>query len=119
MKYVFLALYFNAFSSHLIAEEENPAEESVQWFELGEISAPFSFYTEDWDPTQELLPILPGGQRVEKKDLIVDLDKSIREAREREDFLRSQKSWSSTCVADSSGIEEEGFDEEEDEWENR
>jgi hypothetical protein len=37
--------------------------------------------------------ILPGGERVEEKDLIVDLNKAVKEAREQQDLLRSQNSW--------------------------
>ena len=62
------------------------------YFELGEISAPLSFYTENWDP-EEKLPLKLPGIRVEEKNLVVDLDKAIKESREEQDLLRSQNSW--------------------------
>lgn len=74
MRYLLLTLCSTALSCHLMAEEE-PAETSTLFFELGEITAPLSFYTDSWDPKQELPIILPGGQRVEEKDRIVKIEK--------------------------------------------
>ena len=93
MKCLSLVLCAAVLSCQLIAEEEEPPEFSTLYFDLGEISAPLSFYTEDWNPKQKLLPILPDGQRVEEKDLIVDLDNAIKESRKEQDLLRSQKGW--------------------------
>lgn len=92
MKYLFLILQPAILFFPLFAEEE-PSESSIIYFELGEISAPLSFYTEDWDPKQKLIPILPDGKKIEEKDLIVDLDKAIKAANEEQDLLRSQRSW--------------------------
>jgi hypothetical protein len=78
MRYLFLILCAGVISCQLMAEEEEPAETSTLFFELGEITAPLSFYTESWDPKQELPVILPGGKRVEEKDLIVSIDKAPR-----------------------------------------
>ena len=61
-----------------------------KYFELGEISAPLSFYTENWNP-KEKLPLKLPGIRVEEKNLVVDLDEAIRKSREEQDLLRSQK----------------------------
>lgn len=92
MKYAFLELCLTIFSIQLIAEKEMPSEPVTQWFELGEISVPLSFYTENWDP-KEKLPLTLPGIRVEEKDLVVDLDKAIKASREEQDLLRSQNSW--------------------------
>ena len=92
MKYLFLVLQSAILLSPLFAEEES-SDSPVIYFELGEISAPLSFYTEDWDPKQKLLPILPEGQKVEEKDLIVDLDDAVKESRKEQDLLRNQNSW--------------------------
>ncbi|MEX0961601.1 MAG: hypothetical protein WDZ28_01940 [Simkaniaceae bacterium] len=78
--------------SQLIAEEEVLAEPAKLYFELGEISAPLSFYTENWDP-KEKLPLKLPGIRVEEKDLVFDLEKDIKASREEQDLLRSQNSW--------------------------
>lgn len=92
MKFLFLVLHSATFFFPLFAEEE-ASESSTFYSEQGEISAPLSFYTEDWDPKQKLLPILPEGQKVEEKDLIVDLDNAIKESRKEQDLLRSQNGW--------------------------
>ncbi len=65
-------------SCQLIAKEEEPTQTSTLFFELGEITAPLSSYTDSWDPKQELPIILPGGKRVEEKDRIVSIDKVPR-----------------------------------------
>lgn len=92
-KYLFLVVYSAIFFCSLFAKEETADSSPIFYFEPGEISVPFSFYTEDWDPKQTKLPIFLEGKRVEEKDLIVDLDKSIKEAREQQDLLRNQRSW--------------------------
>ena len=92
MKHRLLILYSTLIFSQLIAEEEEPSESTKLYFELGEISAPLSFYTENWDP-KEKLPLKLPGIRVEEKDLVVDLDEAIRKSREEQDLLRSQNSW--------------------------
>ena len=92
MKHRLLILYVTLIFSQLIAEEEETSESSTIYFELGEISAPLSFYTEHWDP-KEKLPLKLPGIRVEEKDLVVDLDKAIKASREEQDLLRSQNSW--------------------------
>jgi hypothetical protein len=93
MKHLLVALKLVVFSSHLFAaEEESSSESSLLYFELGEISAPLSFYTENWNP-KEKLPLKLPGIRVEEKDLVVDLDEAIRKSREEQDLLRSQNSW--------------------------
>ncbi len=84
-----LILYSALLFSQLIAEEEEPI---MLYFELGELSVPLSFYTENWDPTEKL-PLTLNGVRVEEKSLIVDLDKAIKTSREKQDLLRSQNSW--------------------------
>jgi len=91
MKYL-LALNLIVFSSPLFTDEESSSESSLLYFELGEISAPLSFYTENWNP-KEKLPLKLPGIRVEEKDLVVDLDEAIRKSREEQDLLRSQNSW--------------------------
>jgi hypothetical protein len=103
-KYLFLVLHPAIFFCPLLAEEEAD-DSAIFYFELGEISVPLSFYMKDWDPKQKLLPILPDGKRVEEKDLIVNLDKSIKEAREQQDLLRSQRSWLSDPMAGMIRIE--------------
>ena len=90
MKYRRLILYSTLICSQLIAEEEESSD--TLYFELGEISVPLSFYTENWDP-KEKLPLKLPGIRVEEKDLVVDLDKAIKASREEQDLLRSQNSW--------------------------
>ena len=76
--------------SQLVAEEGEASH--ALYFELGEISAPLSFYTENWDP-KEKLPLKLRGIRVEEKNLIIDLDKAIKASREEQDLARSQNSW--------------------------
>jgi hypothetical protein len=78
MKYL-LALNLVIFSSLLFANEEKSSESSLLYFELEEISAPLSFYTEDWNP-KEKLPLKLSGIRVEEKDFVVDLDEAIKKA---------------------------------------
>lgn len=90
MKYRLLILCSTLTFSQLNAEEEEASE--TLYFELGEISAPLSFYTENWDP-KEKLPLKLPGIKVEEKDLVVDLDKAIKTSREKQDLLRSQNSW--------------------------
>lgn len=92
MKHLLVALKLVVFSSYLFADEESSSESSLLYFELGEISAPLSFYTENWNP-KEKLPLKLPGIRVEEKDLVVDLDEAIRKSREEQDLLRSQNSW--------------------------
>lgn len=87
MKSTFLAL---ALTSALCAEEAS--EPHLIYFEMGPISAPLSFYTENWDPKQQLPPKLPGV-KIEEKDLVVNLDEAIKKSREEQDLLRSQNSW--------------------------
>ena len=78
MRYLFLVFCSGVISCQLMAEEEEQVETSTLFFELGEITAPLSFYTESWNPKQELPIILPGGKRVEEKDLIISIDKAPR-----------------------------------------
>ena len=78
MRYLFLMLCLGVISCQLMAEEEEMVETATLFFELGEITVPLSCYTESWDPKQELSIILPGGKRVEEKDLIVRIDKLPR-----------------------------------------
>ena len=77
MRYLFSMLCSCAISC-LMAEEEESAQTSILFFELGEISVPLSFYTDSWDPKQELPIFLPGGKRAEEKDLIVRIEKIPR-----------------------------------------
>ncbi len=90
MKYLLLVLELTIVSFSLFAEQEKSSESSTIYFELGEISAPLSFYTDHWNP-KEKLPLKLPGIRVEEKDL-VDLDKAIKESIEAQDLLRSQNS---------------------------
>lgn len=78
MRYLFLALYPIAVFCQPVVEESEPIQTSTLFFELGEITAPPSSYTDAWDPKQELPIILPGGKRVEEKDLIVGIEKISR-----------------------------------------
>ncbi len=71
-------MLFGTAQCRLVAEEGEPTQTSTLFFELGEITAPLSSYTDSWDPKQELPIILPGGKRVEEKDLIVSIDKVPR-----------------------------------------
>ncbi len=100
MKYLFLMLCSTSIFYQSIAEEapspESPAVYS-DWIELTlpgwiELTAPPSFYTDDWDP-KEKLPLMLPGIRVKEGNLIVDLDKAIKESREKQDLLRSESSW--------------------------
>ena len=90
MQHGFLALYSMLLFSQLVAEEET-SESFMIYLELGELSAPLSFYTENWDP-KEKFPLEHLGIPVEEKNLI-DLDKAIKASREKQDLLRSQTSW--------------------------
>lgn len=92
MKHGLLILYVTLIFSQLIAEEEESSEPINLYFEMGELSVPLSFYTENWDPNEKL-PLTIGGIRVEEKNLIVDLDKAIKASREEQDLLRSQNTW--------------------------
>ena len=77
MRCLFLTFCSIVISCPLMAEEE-PTKTSTLFFELGEITAPLSSYTDSWDPKQELPIILPGGKHVEEKDRIVSIEKAPR-----------------------------------------
>ncbi len=53
---LFLALHPSVLFFSLLAEEQ-ANDSSIFYFEPEELSAPLSFYTENWDPQQKLLPI--------------------------------------------------------------
>jgi hypothetical protein len=92
MKYLFLVFHSTIFFASLLAEEVDPSDSYTLYFELGEISAPLSFYTDSWDP-KETLPLKFHGIRVEEKNLVVNLNEAIKKSREEQDLLRSQNSW--------------------------
>lgn len=87
-----LILTLVVFSHSLFADEEKPSESALLYFELGEISAPLSFYTDNWNP-KEKLPLKLPGICVEEKNLVINLDEAIKRSREEQDLLRSQNSW--------------------------
>ncbi len=116
MKYLFLMLYSTSIFYQLIAEEAF-SPDSSDWIELTlpdgiEFTVPPSFYTDAWDP-KEKLPLIFDGIRVEEKDLIIDLDKAIKESREEQDLLRSERSWlsDSSSWTISIGRHEEYYEE--------
>jgi hypothetical protein len=78
MRYLFFIPCSIVILSQLMAEEEESIKTSTLFFELGEITAPLSSYTDSWDPKQELPIILPGGKHVEEKDRIVSIEKVPR-----------------------------------------
>jgi hypothetical protein len=87
MKSLFLTICSAIFCFQLTAEEKDLSETYTLFFELGEITAPLSFYTESWDPKQELPPILPEGQCFEEQDLIISIDKSPRTSKDRSEGI--------------------------------
>lgn len=92
MKYLFLVLHLTALLSPLLAEEKEPSDSYTIYLEIGELSAPLSFYTDSWDP-KEKLPLSLPCLRVEEKNLVVNLDQAIKKSREEQDERRSQNSW--------------------------
>ncbi len=124
MKYLFLMLCSTSIYYQLIAEEaHSPGSLAVisDWIELPlpswiELTAPPSFYTDDWDP-KEKLPLMLPGIRVQENNLILDLDKAIKESREKQDLLRSENSWLSETPSWPTSVEshEEYYEEIEDE----
>lgn len=92
MKHFFLGLHLGIFFFPLFAKNES-SESPINYFELGEISAPLSFYADNWDPKQNQLPILLEGQKVEATNLIVDLDIAVKKSLEEQDLIRNQNSW--------------------------
>jgi|JI10StandDraft_1071094.scaffolds.fasta_scaffold240198_2 hypothetical protein len=91
MKYL-LALNLLIFSSPLFADEESSSESFLLHLEIGKISAPLSFYREDWNP-KEKIPLKFLGIPVEEKNLVVNLDEAIRASRKEQDSIRSQNGW--------------------------
>ena len=96
MKCVFSVLCLAGFFQLLFAEAHEPSDQSTDFPSLGriELSVPLHCYTDAWDPNEKLPVFLPGGIRVEEKDLIVGINEdAMRKAIERDDELRYQNSW--------------------------
>lgn len=117
MTCIFSMLFLSGFFQLLCAETQEPSDQSTDFPSLGhiELSVPLHCYTDAWDPNEKLPIFLPGGIRVEEKDLIVGINEdAMRKAIERDDELRYQNSWLADYFRSFELREED--DDEEDEW---
>jgi|HubBroStandDraft_4_1064222.scaffolds.fasta_scaffold490271_1 hypothetical protein len=115
MKCIFSVLCLLGFLQLLFAETQKPSDQFTDFSSLGrmEFSVPLHCYTDAWDPNEKLPVFLPGGIRVEEKDLIIGINEdAMRKAIERDDELRYQNSWLADYYR-SLELREEDDDEEE------
>lgn len=89
MKYLFLTLGLPISLCPLLAEDAST--DSILSGKI-ELLVPPSFYTEDWNP-EEKLPLRLPGLEIDEKNLVVNLDQSIKESRMEHDLLRGQDNY--------------------------
>lgn len=115
MKCIFSVLCLAGSFQLLFAEAQEPSDQSTYFPSLGhfELSMPLHHYTYAWDSNEKLPVFLPGGIRVEEKNLIVGINEdAIRKGIERDDELRYQNSWLADYCRSFELRQEEEDDEE-------
>lgn len=91
IKTLLVVLNLTLFSSLSFASEIEISKPIYFYLDLEKLSAPLSFYTDQWNPKEEL-PLIVDGKRVEEKDLVVNSDELNKKNREEQDLIRMQNS---------------------------